>query len=556
LAIQTASLDDQSGSLVIQTGGLGGRIPVPVGQNRGSGDRVPGLGDQVLGSGDRAGGLGGQGGGVVGCNRGVGWRYAKVFEDPRTMPGEAHMTTPRSLVLSGCFATLACVAGAAHAQCPPVRFVSPDGAEAREFGGPLAMSPTADGYRVAIGQDGSVWAFDLVDGELVGGQEFTAPFVDTSFLFGVAVDIQGERMAIGARRVYWPGRTTSVGGSAVYDRVDGAWLFTGVLRPPLPVTTESAASRPLIDGDTIIGAGGVQGSIIVYKRSPVEIDGWAPVQIIERPVGMAADSWFGFDIAAKDGWLFIGAFNDDILPTFSNAGSVTVYRRQADGTYDLVQKIDGPDMGPHDIRSFGRTIDFDGTTLAVAGFRVLPSREYQGIVHILELDSGLWRLRQALAHHPVRDGQGFGSYAVRVDGDRLVAQLWRDRTPRSDHVAVAFERTDDGVWRQSARLLPTPIYHAGQYGGYLALHGDDVLVSSSQECDGPGLPNTGAAYLFDLSCYACPDLDADDVLTVYDSLEFLRAFDAGEPIADMDGDGDLTIADFLAFQDAFAVGCP
>ncbi|MFI4917356.1 MAG: GC-type dockerin domain-anchored protein [Phycisphaerales bacterium JB060] len=46
------------------------------------------------------------------------------------------------------------------------------------------------------------------------------------------------------------------------------------------------------------------------------------------------------------------------------------------------------------------------------------------------------------------------------------------------------------------------------------------------------------------------------MLTVFDSLEFLRAFDAGEAIADFDNDGQLTIADFLAFQNAFAVGCP
>lgn len=75
-------------------------------------------------------------------------------------------------------------------------------------------------------------------------------------------------------------------------------------------------------------------------------------------------------------------------------------------------------------------------------------------------------------------------------------------------------------------------------------------VARQVEQDGP------AAYLFDLSCYECPDLDGDDRLTVFDYLEFLRAFEAGEPIADFDSDGELTIADFLAFQDAFAVGCP
>ncbi|UYV12713.1 MAG: hypothetical protein NCW75_00130 [Phycisphaera sp.] len=466
------------------------------------------------------------------------------------------MTTPRSTISLCCLAAIALASPAASAQCPPVRFVSPDGAEAREFGGPLAMSPAGEDVRVAIGQDGSVWAFDLVDGRLTGGQELTSPFTVFNYGFGWSVDVQGDRMAIGAYQVRWPDRHYRIGSAAVYDRVGDAWQFTGVCRPPEGVTTEGAASRPLIDGDTIIGAGGHRGSIVVFRPAPGTDDGWTPIQVIDQPKGIAADAWFGHDIAAKDGWLFVGAFNEDILPTSGGAGSVSVYRRQDSGTYDFVQKIDGPDMGPYDIRSFGRAIGFDGTTLAVSAFRVFPGSEYQGFVHILELEDGLWTLRQALAHRPAKDGHHFGTYAVEVDGDRLVAQVWGDRTPRSDHIAVAFERTDDGVWRQNARLLPTPPFHAAQYAGYLALLGDLVLVGSSEECEGPGTPATGAAYLFNLSCYECPDLDNDDVLTVFDYLEFLRAFDAGEAIADFDNDGQLTVADFLAFQDAFAVGCP
>ena len=168
----------------------------------------------------------------------------------------------------------------------------------------------------------------------------------------------------------------------------------------------------------------------------------------------------------------------------------------------------------------------------------------------------MWTLQQTLTHRGAKYGDQFGGYAIQVDRDRLVVQASGDRTDRSDRIAYAFERTAAGEWRQSARLLPTPPFHAAQYAGYLALLGDLVLVGSSDECEGPGTPATGAAYLFDLSCYECPDLDADDRLTIFDSLEFLRAFEAGEAIADFDNDGDLTIADFLAFQDAFAAGCP
>lgn len=465
------------------------------------------------------------------------------------------MPTPSAIAPLCLVSTIAAAGSVATAQCPPVRFVSPDGADAFRFGGPLAMASSDSGTRVAIAQDRSVWTFDLVDGQLVDGQRLAAPFAEFTFGFGRGVDIEGDRMAIGADQVRWPGQPTSLGGSAVYDRVDGAWAFTGVLRPPLGVTAESAVSRPVIDGDTIIGAGGFQGSIIVYEPSASTIDGWAPIQVIERPAGMADDAGFGFDVAAGDGWLFIGAYNNDFPPSYG-AGSVVIYRRQADGAYEFVQQIDGPDMGPYRVRVFGRSIDFDGRTLAVAAAGASVGLEGQGAVYVFELDGDRWTLRQTLTHRGPRDGHQFGGTAVQVEGDRLVAQAWGDKTVRSDRMAYAFERTDGGVWRQSARLFPVSPYHTGQFGGFLALHGDHVLASSTRECEGPGTPETGAAYLFDLSCYACPDLDGDDVLTVFDSLEFLRAFEAGEAIADFDNDGQLTTLDFLAFQDAFAVGCP
>jgi hypothetical protein len=239
------------------------------------------------------------------------------------------------------------------------------------------------------------------------------------------------------------------------------------------------------------------------------------------------------------------------------AGVVFAYRRGTDGTYELVQRIDGHSLGVGDeIGLFGLAVGFDGRTLAIGAGSSTIDFEQQGAVFVYELDSGLWTRTQTLTPHTAFRRQAFGIYQVAVDGDRLIVHANGQRTARVDGAVYAFERTAAGVWRQSARLLPNPPYHAADYGYRMALHGDLALIGAYRECEGPGTDATGAAYLFDLSCYECPDLDADDRLTVFDSLEFLRAFDAGEPIADMDNDGELTVADFLAFQDAFAVGCP
>lgn len=450
----------------------------------------------------------------------------------------------------------------ALAQCEPIRLVSPDGDAARRFGWPVAVSADDRGERLAIAQDGSVWALDLVDGRPLARQELRSPFPVVAERFGIGMDMRGDRLAIGALRVFWPDRPLANGGAAVYDRVDGAWMHTGTLRPPATAAFEGAVGAwPVIDGDTIV-AGGASGSpIVVYREAPGTADGWAPVQTIERPAGVGPGAEFGYPLVARDGWLFVGAHRD-FFPGIGVAGSIVVYRRGVDGAYALTQTINGPGLGAYSIRSFGRSMGSNGTTLAVGARDASPRLAFQGAIYLFELDGARWTLRQTLTHSGAEEGDGLGGVALAMDGDRLVAQAIKDGADRSDHTVFAFERTAAGLWRQSARLLPipptppAPFGYAADYGSAIALHGDRVLIGASGERAAPRAPQTGAAYLFDLSCYACPDLDGDDRLTIFDTLEFLRAFEAGEPIADFDNDGALTVLDYAAFERAFAAGCP
>lgn len=52
------------------------------------------------------------------------------------------------------------------------------------------------------------------------------------------------------------------------------------------------------------------------------------------------------------------------------------------------------------------------------------------------------------------------------------------------------------------------------------------------------------------------DLDGDGRLTVFDFLEFINAYLAGQGRADFDTDGQINIMDFLQFQNEFDSGCP
>jgi hypothetical protein len=55
------------------------------------------------------------------------------------------------------------------------------------------------------------------------------------------------------------------------------------------------------------------------------------------------------------------------------------------------------------------------------------------------------------------------------------------------------------------------------------------------------------------SCYA--DLNGDNVLDLFDFLEFTNLFNAGDDTADCEDDGVLDLFDFLCYTNAFNAGC-
>jgi len=61
---------------------------------------------------------------------------------------------------------------------------------------------------------------------------------------------------------------------------------------------------------------------------------------------------------------------------------------------------------------------------------------------------------------------------------------------------------------------------------------------------------------FDDAAVPCPaDFNGDGVVNTLDFIDFLNAFNAGDPAADFTGDGIINTLDFIAFLNAFNAGC-
>ncbi|MCW5757570.1 MAG: hypothetical protein KIT54_10075 [Phycisphaeraceae bacterium] len=398
---------------------------------------------------------------------------------------------------------------------------------------------------------GAVFVYELDGNEqLVHVQTIVPHDVRLYDGFGISMDVDGDRLIVGALNTQWPGSELRQGAVFVYEHDGEEWVEVARIRPPDEVRQEFGVSL-LLDGDMALAKQLSVDRVHRYARSP---EGWTWVESVQSPDGLPGNSCFGCTSATGNGWLFFGAHRDGSL--VRDGGSVYVYRRHADGTLEFAQKI-----ASADVSLFGNGLDFDGTTLAVGAIATNRTHTGQGVVRTYTLVDGAWTLEQEITHRRARQMSRLGSH-VHISGATLYATAMGDTVYRPQRIrgmTYVFQRDATGQWVETRRLLPNPPGRTDQYGTAIASAGSKVLVESRLDWV-PDRGTTGAAYLFDLDvdpgCIPCrADLDGDGVVTIFDFLEFQNLFAAGDLRADFDGDGRLTALDYLFYEAAFLDGC-
>ncbi|MCY3918231.1 MAG: hypothetical protein OXG38_00290 [Chloroflexi bacterium] len=142
-----------------------------------------------------------------------------------------------------------------------------------------------------------------------------------------------------------------------------------------------------------------------------------------------------------------------------------------------------------------------GWSAATDGVRIIsgaPLHDQQGddsgIAYIFVRDeAGAWVEEAALLPDDGEAGTWFGRWAV-VDGDvAVVGAPSADVVGRDDDAGAAyiFQRRS-GVWRQTQRLVADKPLGGDQFGWNVAIDGDTIVVSASNDIDGGGQ----AVYVF------------------------------------------------------------
>ncbi|MES0361458.1 MAG: FG-GAP repeat protein [Anaerolineales bacterium] len=322
--------------------------------------------------------------------------------------------------------------------------------------------------------------------------------------FGHAVGIDGETAAVGARYEFNPGSGNGSGAVYVYKREHDAWQLQARLAASDGAPFDLFGYAVAVHGDILaVGARAADGlngernagAVYLYQRDG---DNWY-LQARLSPEDLAAEDHFGQALALDDQYLFASAPGRE-NPGSPNSGVVYVYPLQGDKWLEEAELIAEV---PQAEAQLGSVLSLEGDTLAA-----MASQEYQqgemppaapmyggdfGAVHIFELQNGEWEWQNRILP-PSEEDDGLQLRGLDLAGQRLAISGFLGGTYRYEKVS--------GEWVQ----LPTlnPELYSLTWGNVIQMSEDQILLghrfydlNSEPYSTGDGISSAGVVFVLD-----------------------------------------------------------
>ena len=338
--------------------------------------------------------------------------------------------------------------------------------------------------------NGSAWQFDgrlqALDGAM--GDEF-----------GQDIDIDGDRMVIGAHR-------KGPGAAYVFERLTSGWVQQQKLVPVGAVAMDHVGHSVQIVGDTIfVGAmrdehaGFESGALYVFES----VGGnWVETRKLTTSQAGLGDR-FGRDQVGREDMVVVGALRHDHLGT--DSGAAFVFQRDDQGTpgdplddqWIETQTLHDDGGGPGD--SFGNALAMQGDLLLIGAPQGSVSGVAQGYVTVFEYQHPNWVEVQTLVAGDGELDDRFGR-SLAVDGDRVLVGAPGDDDNGSQAGAIyVFERFGGGPWTETQKFLPADGHPNASLGEEMSvgLSGSRALMGSRFHSLSANL--TGSAYFVDVA---------------------------------------------------------
>lgn len=290
----------------------------------------------------------------------------------------------------------------------------------------------------------------------------------------------------------------------------GAWSdwCTDNINEFFPVARENSEASDFfggavaIDGNyAIIGAPAADyngflntGMVFFYERNPANNE-WTQVAEFANQNSQAVDN-FGNSVSISGNFAAVGAPYDDEL-SITNLGSVTIFKRNASGVWQAIQKIFEATATENSL--YGASVSISGDHLWVgAQFADIPNAGTpdNGAVFTYKRNatSGIWEWVSTIEGGSVNDY--FGS-SVCVRGDRAIgSSRGDDENGFTDCGSVNMYIYDQNLgWVNQGKVINPYPANFDQFGRNVSISGEFAAVGAEFD-DGATYTNNGAVYLY------------------------------------------------------------
>lgn len=289
-----------------------------------------------------------------------------------------------------------------------------------------------------------------------------APPMAAHTLFGVTLDVEGNRAAVGASGL------GDHGSVMIYERGAMGWQYQWTIDCGAITNDGIFGNRAVeLSGDTLaISSFPLDtnvDTVLLYQRDPAT-NAWSFSQALQCP---SPHTYPGFgEVAELEGDLLVVGAPFDYDPN-GPSGRVYVYRRQA-GLWNLVQTLAPP---VPDCSRFGERLALDGDQLLVH----MPwyGGDYRGVVQRFEWVNGAFVARE-ITFSP--NDQSFGMFGRGLALDGGIAVIGASDEDGFQGNAYVFDVTPNGlVFRQ--QLAEESNGSKFEFGEGVEIEGSRILVA-------------------------------------------------------------------------------
>ncbi len=381
-----------------------------------------------------------------------------------------------------------------------------------------------------------LFSFLLLNIHFLNAQQFTITdkFVptdrDTVDFFGSDVDMEGDIAIVGAlgdgedENGSGPQLNNS-GAAYIFERnASGEWQQTQKLVASDRQEGAEFGLKVALSGDYAMvttiretrDAGGANvlddaGAAYVFQRMPNGT--WEEVQKLV-PSDRSAIDRFGRDVDMEGDYAVISAADEDEDANGENllvsAGSVYVFKRNAEGVWEQMQKLVASDRADNDLFGFSAAIDQDYILVgAHAKDEVVDGTEENSVgaaYFFKKNNADVWEevqkvegTNQGFRYFYGRDVTLAGDFALVSAAEEDFEAPMADTTVGRAGAVYVYHRDNDGIWNLEQRLISGDPDGFDYFGGKLDLELPYAVIGARDGEDAAEenlLPNAGAAFVF------------------------------------------------------------